>query len=468
MGAALFSEGAALTETDRNPESGDQEITTLEQELARATNREERLRLSLELARRLARHGAYDRAIPALEPALELAESGDDRIRVLRQLGEAYMRLSQYQKAYVYLGEALTQLSQGPSSADLFQVYYDIAWMYYRQGYLDNARSYLEGARMVIEGLPPEAMSRQRAELLHITGLIEAAAGNHDLAAAHFHQEIGLHQKTGDERWLAAAYNKLSSVTYTQGRLAEALGYQEITHSLAQKTDDSFRLALSHKNYGDIYFIGGDLAAALDHYRRSLDICHRLGNGLGQVFALAAIGRITAWEHQPAAAKGYFDQALEMARNLENADREACILVDLAQWHLQQSRPESALESLKLSGNIEMMRGQSPSPRHQVVLARALLLSDSLSVAASAQRVLDKLLERPLPLDDEQMTAIPELEAEARFLLSRAYAKQGFEDKAHFQLARARELLRDMSRLLPENMRDLFLAKPLAAEIMGV
>lgn len=457
-----------MTEVDKKNDTPnrDPEIAGLVRQLDEASNREERLRLSLELGRRLAFHGAYERTIEVLEPALPLAYEEGDRIRVLRQLGEANLRLSRYQRAYMHLGEALTLLSSRPGSLELFQVYYDIAWMFYRQGYLDNARSYLDGARMALEGLPEGGAGRQQAELLHITGLIEAAAGNHDLAAANLQMEAGIHRKAGDDRWLAAVYNKLSSVTYARGNIAGALEYQAQTHSLSERIGDDFRLALSHKNYGDIYFIAGDLPVALGHYRRSEDICRSIGNGLGQVFALAAIGRILAAGGEDPGAKSHFDQALEKARELELRDREACILVDLAEWHCLQSRPEAAQESLRLAGNIEMMRGQASSPRHRVVLARSLLMSPGIHGAVEAQRLLENLLAKPLKIDDEQMTAVPELEAMARFHLYQALIKQGLSDPAAAEMGRAADLLKGMAARMPQELRPKFLAKPAVSVIL--
>lgn len=447
---------------DRDPEA-----EALRSKIESCAQGPERLRLGLELGRLLAGHGAYEEVVKEAEPLLALAVSDEDRAGVLQQLGQAHLRLSRYQKAYLYLGEALTLLSSRPGSIDLFQVYYDIAWMFYRQGYLDNGRSYLDGARMAIEGMPGSDVSRQQAEILHLTALIEAAAGNHDLAAANLHMEAGFHRKAGDDHRLAAVYNKLASVSYTLGDIAAALEHQALTHSLAERTGDEFRLALSHKNYGDIHYIVGDLPAALGHFRRSEELCRSIGNGLGQVFAQAAIGRILSASGEPSNAKGHLDRALEMARELENRDREACILVDLAEWHCLQSRPEAAQNSLKLAGNIEMMRGQTVSPRHQVVLARALLVPEGAQGATGARRVLEILLSGPLRLDDEEMTALPELEAQARYLLARSLSIQGLAERASDQAARAAELVMAMSRKIPDEHRRTFLSKPTTAEILG-
>lgn len=428
-------------------------------------SQEGKLPLGLELAMKLSDHGAFERAIEVLELIRPLATTDDETISVLRLLGEAHLRLSSYQKAYLCLGEALTILSTRPSSIELFQVYYDIAWMFLRQGYLDNARSYLEGARMAIEGIADGDLDKQKAELLHITGLIEAAAGNHDLALANLRMEAGYRQKLGEKHRLAAVHNKLASVCYTQGDITTALENQALTHSLAEEIGDEFRLALSHKNYGDIYYIIGDLPRALEHFRRSEALCRTLGNGLGQVFAQAAIGRILS-SSEPSSAKGHLDRALDLARKLENRDREASILVDLAEWHCLQSRPEAAQESLRLASNIEMMRGQTVSPRHQVVLARALLLVEGLQGPSGAQRVLETLLSKPLRMDDEEMMALPELEAQARFLLAESFSRQGLRELAAPEMTQAIHLMEVMLPRIPSEYHQTFLSKPVVSKIL--
>jgi tetratricopeptide (TPR) repeat protein len=445
--------------------TGDPELPLLEREFQEVSDHQ-KLPLGLKLARALLEHGAFERTLQVLEQIRRLAQTDDEVIAVLRSLGQTHLRLSQYQKAYLHLGEALNLLSCRPGSLELFQVYHDIAWMFYRQGYLDNARSYLEGARMTLECLG-DGLSRQQTELLHLTALIEAAAGNHDLAAANLQMEAGFHRRNGDERRLAAVYNKLASVTYTRGDIAGALEYQATAHSLAEKVGDSFRLALSHKNHGDIYFILGDLTTAMDHFRLSDRLCRSIGNGLGQVFALDAMGRIMAAGGENPEAKSYFDRALEMARQMELRDREASILVNLAEWHCLQGRPEAAQESLRLASNIEMMRGQASSPRHQVILARSLLLASGLHGAVEAQRLLEHLLAKPLKLDDEQMTAVPELEAQARFLLADSWSRQGLKDRGEAETDRAASIIKDLVKNIPPAYRENYLSKPLTANILG-
>lgn len=441
------------------------ELAQLEARFAGAAATE-KPEIGIRFAQSLAEHGAYEWAIAILEQLQSLPLTEDQSLAVLQKLGQAHLRLSQYQQAYLYLGDALTQLSHRPGSLELFQVYYDLAWMFYRQGYLDNARSYIDGAALVLEEsrLPPDNL--RRAELLHISALVEAAQGNLETAAELLLQEAKYYKPDGEETRLAAIYNKLASIRYTQGRIAEALEYQGLTHSLAFKKGDHFRLAVSHKNYGDIHFILGDFSQALRHYQESEDICRFLDNGLGQAFAWQAMGRIkTLWsDYGP--GKNFLDRALELARSLRNRDREVSILLDLAEWNCLQGKTEAALGCLKMAAGIDYDRGQLPSPKHLILKAWALNCNHELASSMEAQRILEGLLSSSLKIDDEEMATIPELEAEARHQLSlslRLMKKDGPSLQARDA---ARQILKRMAAAIPGEFQQTFWQKPNVKRIM--
>jgi len=442
------------------------ELGRLEAQFSKAAAKE-KPEIGLKFAQSLAEHGAFEWAISILEHLRSLPLTDGQTLEVLQRLGRAHLRISQYQKAYLYLGDALSRLSHRPGSPELFQVYYDLAWMFFRQGYLDNAKSYIEGASVVLEEGRFSSDDTRRAEILHVSALVEAAQGNLETAAGLLQQEAEYYLSTGDESHLAAIYNKLSSIHYIQGRIAKAIEYQGLTHSLALKKGDHFRLALSQKNYGDIHYIIGDFSQALKHYQESDDICRFLDNGLGQVFAWQAMGRIKSQLSHYAQGKGFLDRALDLARSLRNRDREASILLDMAEWECIQGRAELALGCLKLAAGIDYDRGQLPSPKHLILKAWALNLDASLASAMEAQRILEGFLSSPLKLDDEEMAAIPELEAEARYRLALAFQKQGMKERMASTIKQAKGYLKQMADGIPEEYRKFFWDKPNVKRIMG-
>ena len=387
---------------------------------------------------------------------------------MLRKLGWINLRLSQYDKAYQFLGEAL-ELLNSRNSPELFEVYHDIAWMFYRQGYNENARNYAEGARQVLTNLPAgDATTAARIDLRHLTALIEAADGNHGVAAENLKAEIEDHLRSGDNYKLAGAYNKLASISMALGEIGAALKYQEQTHALAQQFDEVFRLMQSHKNYGDIYYVIGDFDRALHHYQESLALAQSIHNRLGEVFPTTGIGKVHGCRGDDTAAAGYLGQALAIARELGNKDREASIMVDLAQMHCRHGRFTEAANCLETAAQIEADRGQRISPRYQLNKARTLFLQNTSDGTGQALQLVEQLLSAPIRINDEEMISIPELRIAAHLLKAEIMQRGGRSDAARQEIGNAAAAIGEVCAPLPDGLRSLFRAKPAIADVYAL
>ncbi|MDI6739953.1 MAG: tetratricopeptide repeat protein [Candidatus Edwardsbacteria bacterium] len=452
-----------------NADSGQTgEVTALRERFARAVGNAEKTDLGLQLADLLSGQGACEEAIEILSQCRPLATDERDVALILQKLGSIHLRLSQYERAYELLGDALERLRAHPDSLELFQVYYDIAWMFFRQGYLDNARSYVDGARVVLDGLPGKNASgteQQEAELLHITALIEAAAGNHGLAAASLTREVALHEKNGDQHRQAAVFNKLAGIALVTGDVIKAIAYQDLTHEISTRCNDNFRLALSHKNYGDIYYILGDYDRALENYQRALEIGRSIRNRLGEAFTQAGIGNVQCCRGDLRSAGYHLERALCVARELDNRDREACLLADLAALNCRLNNPGEALRLLDQAEQIDASRGQPISPRHRLLSAMALFQLREPPSAAQARQVVEILLSGPILIDDEEMVTIPELEIESNFLLARIDERDGRADEARQSVRQAVGLVEHFIEPLTDGMKRTFIAKQPIADI---
>ncbi len=443
------------------------ELPQLQERYERSAAGPEKLAAGLVLAASLAEHARYVEAIHILNDVTAQAAGPGERAKVLRQLGWVHLRLSEYDRAYQLLGEALALLSVR-NTLDLFQVYYDIAWMFYRQGYLENSRNYCDGAQLVLQNLvdaPPEGAERARIELLHIKALIDAAAGEHDAAAVILQTEIEAHRRSGDNYRLAGAYNKLASVSLARGDVAAALANQQQAHEVAQRCDEGFRLALSHKNYGDIFFIIGDLDRSLEHYQRSLQLAAAIHNRLGEVFSVGGIAKVLCARGECAQALEQSTKALATAHDLDNKDRETCLLVDLAELHNRCQHPDDALACLERAERIEKARGLGVSPRHVLARARALLAGGAPQAVEQACAAVGGLLASPIKIDDEEMISVPELQIDAHALMAQALLRQGQRGPAAEEAAKAAALVDAFCARLDEPLRPLFRARPQIAAV---
>jgi tetratricopeptide (TPR) repeat protein len=438
------------------------ELAALSQEFAQAAEPAAKFRLGIALIDHLLRLGQYQQALESMAEVQALAQDGEQVARCMQKLGRIYLRLSQYDKAFYHLGEALVQLGSHPDSLELFMVYHDLAWMFYRQGYITKSRSYAEGAQLVISLRPSEdaEVEQARAEFLHLSALIEAASGNHDLALDLLNDEKEVHQRQGNQNRLSAVYNKISSVYQAKGDLMKALRYQEQTMEIAQATGNVFRISVSNKNLAEIYFSLGDLERSEACCRRSMELSQQIGNQIGNVFGCAGLGRVFHSRGDFQQAEASYLEALRVARNIKARDRESSILADLAELYCDWGRLDQASQHLDAAEEINNERDQFLSVRHQIITGRLLFLRDEPQFLGQARAILEAIVSQPLMIDDEESLSAPELEIEANHLLSRVYAKLGMKSKAQSYAAKAQVLTASFSYHFGPEAKERYYAKP--------
>jgi tetratricopeptide (TPR) repeat protein len=421
-----------------------------------------RFELGLQLADRLILRSAYPQALSVLEDIRQLAPDQNRAALISQKLGRIYLRLSRYDQAYHHLGEALSCLGANPDSLELFMVYHDLAWMFYRQGQLAKARSYLEGAELVVDLRSDRepGIEEARADLLHVSALIEAASANNDLALTLLDDERQIRQRLGDKARLAAVYNKISGVHQAKGDMVRALGYQEQTLKMALECGDRFRQAVSLKNLAEIFHSLGDMDKAEDCCQRSLELSRDVGNRLGEAFALAGLGRLHTSRGQYPEAEEQLLAALNISRQVNSRQRESSILADLADLYCQWGKPDLATKQLDAAETINNERDQFLSARHQVVAAKVLYHTAKAQTLSQARIILEGLVAHPIMIDDEESLSSTELEIEANLLLSQVLAKLGFKGRAQIAAAKAQSLTAAFSYNFDPETKEKYFAKP--------
>ena len=68
---------------------------------------------------------------------------------------------------------------------------------------------------------------------------------------------------------------------------------------------------------GSIYVQKGELDKALEYYNKGLEICHQLGNKLGEAHALGAIGLIYLEKGQLDKALTFLENSLKIYRKID-------------------------------------------------------------------------------------------------------------------------------------------------------
>lgn len=432
------------------------------EEMFAASQGAARFELGLQLADRLLMRSDFVRALAVVEGIQDLSPDEARSALISQKLGRIFLRLSRYDQAYHHLGQALSRLGSNPDSLELFMVYHDLAWMFYRQGQLAKARSYLEGAELVVDLRTDSepGIEAARADLLHVSALIEAASANHDLALTLLEDERQIRQRLGDRSRLAAVYNKISGVHQAKGDMVRALRYQERALQMAVDCGDRFREAVSYKNLGEIHHSLGDQDKSGDYFRKSLELSRQIGNRLGGAFARAGLGRLhtSRGEHQE--AEEDLLAALEISRQVKSRDRESSVLADLAELYCQSGRIDLATRQLDAAEALNNERDQFLSARHQIVAAKVLGLAGKAQTLSQARIILEGLVSQPIMIDDEESLSATELEIEANLVLSQVLARLGLRGRAQTAAAKAQALTAAFSYNFSEEMKDRYFAKP--------
>lgn len=434
-----------------------------------------RFELGLQLADRLISKSDYAAALSAIEEIQGLAPDEGRAALLSQKLGRVNLRLSRYDQAYHHLGQALSKLGANPDCLELFMVYHDLAWMFYRQGQLSKARSYLEGAELVVDLRSDRepGIEAARADLLHVSALIEAASANHDMALNLLEDERQIRRRLGDRARLAAVYNKISGVHQAKGDMVRALRFQEQTLEMARDCGDRFREAVSYKNLGEIHHSLGETDKAGEFFRRSLELSGEIGNRLGLAFARAGLGRLHTSRGEYALAEEHLLAALEVSRQVKSRERESSVMADLAELYCEWGKQDLADKQLAAAEVLNNERDQFLSARHQIVVAKVLsrggkaqtassaaCLSSSAQALSQARIILEGIVSQPVMIDDEESLSCTELEIEANLMLSQVLARLGFRGRAQAAAAKAQALTAAFSYNFDARAKEVYFAKP--------
>jgi tetratricopeptide (TPR) repeat protein len=435
-----------------------------------ASGAQQRITAGLELSELLTIASRHKPALEVLESIQALAADDATQSMILRNFGRVYMHQSRFDEAAQCLGEAIVKLSERAGSLEQFHIYRDLAWIYYRQGFLEQARSYGEGAQLILQAHLAESGPGIDAswELLHhVMALIEAAAGNHQLAITHLEREREVIERCGDTPKLGALYNKLATVHKAQGDFVNALSLQDRALELSLGSGDLLRAAVSYKNLADLHFCLGDLDRSRVYTDKFLELSPAINNAIGGAFGYAARARTLLESGDLPGAEGCYQQALAIARAVNGKGREASILNELAElyclWRKIQPADDHFRQACQVYTEINVNGSQRlMTVKAMILTARAEAagsLDQRVSQLQEATRILETVLSKPIIIDDEEIVSAPELELRGHWLLARVQRLLGHRDRSGEALARALALRERLAAQFDGERLTRFLAR---------
>ena len=132
------------------------------------------------------------------------------------------------------------------------------------------------------------------------------------LEAARYFEEVK------DYKGISIVYNMVGSVYYYQNRLDEAETYMRLYLENAIKAKDSYEIVSANQNLGAILSASGKIDESIDYLIAAKDGHKKNGNKLGEATNSINLGIIFYDKEEYYVSVPYFEEAYEVAKELDN------------------------------------------------------------------------------------------------------------------------------------------------------
>jgi tetratricopeptide (TPR) repeat protein len=130
----------------------------------------------------------------------------------------------------------------------------------------------------ILKGIEAKGCDKEKAEIFHLTGLIEFYDGKSADAIKWYTKELRLRQKIKDIKGLSDVLNNIGVIYYNKGQLGKAIDYYRKALSHREAINDVKGIAGASENIGVVLFRTGMSVEAFNMYYRALEINRSLGD----------------------------------------------------------------------------------------------------------------------------------------------------------------------------------------------
>lgn len=140
----------------------------------------------------------------------------------------------------------------------------------------EEAGAASQSALMLLDELPPNSLVHTRAQAARVLGVSFRSQGRYQDAFNALNQAYEILPEN-DTAQLASLLRTFGSLSLYQGRLEEALAYQQRAHDLAQKTGQTSQINHTMTQLGLIALDRGHMGEALSYFEQVLESNENLG-----------------------------------------------------------------------------------------------------------------------------------------------------------------------------------------------
>ncbi len=242
------------------------------------------------------------------------------RIRVLNELGIAYLSRSEYTTAKYYLEQALDLANNDEGFIFLnANTLYQLGIIYANQGDVEKAIAFYQQS-LELQGKIGNVQGK--AATLHQLAGIYANLGEVATAIAFYQQSLELTEKIGDVQGTTANLHQLAGIYANQGDVEKAIALYEQSLELQEKIGNVQGTTATLHGLGGIYANQGEVAKAIAFYQLSLELEEKIGNVQGTTATFAMLGQLLAAQGDFDQALNYLQQSLKILQHLRSPDAE--------------------------------------------------------------------------------------------------------------------------------------------------
>ncbi len=298
---------------------------------------------------------ANEAAIDYYRKVLPLLED-EEKVAILRKLGDVLQLLGQWDEAGKLYNQALTLAESLDDNESVAWCQWATGELYRKQGIYADALVWFERAEA---GFKKIGVQSGVGQVLHSSGTLAAQQGDYDSARKRYEESLSIRRSLHDKANTASLLSNLAILAEYQGDYDTARSLNE--ESLANRWDigDKWAIAVSLNNLGNVLLAEGEYDMAVTQLEIAVNLQREVGDRWYLANALNNLANATRAQTDYQAARSLYIESLTINRDLGDGGAIAYLLEDIGSLAALE---KDALRALRLFGAATVLRENLGAP----------------------------------------------------------------------------------------------------------
>lgn len=240
----------------------------------------------------------------------------EDMARSLNYIGIANNYKGERIKAYEYYNQALALATEQNDSAQVAHANNNLGRLFFEQGILEKAYKHFIDALGIFKSINDLSGIAYTYQSL---GNLYQAQKDFDKSGENFLEAYRIREKLGNKRDLMSAAIYLGGLYQAENKIGESSRYFMMADSLGRLIHDEINMADIKIRLAENYLREGNLAGAQALGSSGYDVIVKVGNKRLMPNANLVMGKIAIAKNDFVVAKKYFDNALRVSIEINDA-----------------------------------------------------------------------------------------------------------------------------------------------------